>query len=452
MKYDFKELMKNYETEAIKTLQSFVQIDSVYRGDTVAKNMPFGEGVYKALTFIGKVAEKDGFSVDYCDGYATEISCGSGDKLIAIYAHADVVPVSGVWKHPAFSATIENDVMYGRGTGDDKGPGIAAYYALKALRDAHLIDGYKVTMVFGGNEENGSACLKYYFDELKKPYPTYGFTPDADFPLIYGEKGITNYLHQTQVDLFPVISINAGTASNVVIDTAEAIIAQDDKIEDELKKRKLNYSLQMEKDTMRLTIYGKSAHGSTPELGINAGLELIAFLGEYYDLAALKNLASLYADPFGKAMNLYFESENLHETTYNVGIIEYVDTVLRVTVNFRYPETVNGEEIVERINEKTLVPTEIISTSPYLYFDPESPFIKALYQVYVEETGDTVNKPMTIGGGTYAKESKNTIAFGAAFPGKDNLFHSPNEHFELNDLRQSMAIYAHAIFKLGHEL
>lgn len=72
-------------------------------------------------------------------------------------------------------------------------------------------------------------------------------------------------------------------------------------------------------------------------------------------------------------MNLYFESENLHETTYNVGIIEYVDTVLRVTVNFRYPETVNGEEIVELINEKTLVPTEIISTSTIFIFRSREP-------------------------------------------------------------------------------
>lgn len=184
---NLEKLAEKYYDLAIDSLKKWIQIDSTFDESTVTELAPFGKGVQKALEYIASLAEKDGFNVDRCDGYCTEISYGEG-PLIAIYAHCDVVPVSGKWKFPPFSATIEDDIMYGRGTSDDKGPAIASYYALKLLRDNNLINGYKVTLVIGGNEECGSRCLEHYFHSLHKPYPSYGFTPDGDFPLIYGEK------------------------------------------------------------------------------------------------------------------------------------------------------------------------------------------------------------------------------------------------------------------------
>ena len=52
-----------------------------------------------------------------------------------------------------------------------------------------------------------------------------------------------------------------------------------------------------------------------------------------------------------------------------------------------------------------------------LFFPRESPLVNALYKAYVDVTGDTENKPMVIGGGTYAKSLKNIIAFGTGNAG-----------------------------------
>ena len=186
------------------------------------------------------MAIKDGFKVDMCDGHCIELECGEGDRLIGIFAHQDVVPVSGNWNHPPFEPYLDEkeNRLYARGTSDDKGPGIATYYALKALKDNGLIKNFRVRFVFSGDEERGSSCLTYYFETLKKENPTYGFTPDADFPLIYGEKGIVNYRYHGRLPLNNVVSIKAGEASNIVIDRAVVKVTEPKKLEEYLLAHK----------------------------------------------------------------------------------------------------------------------------------------------------------------------------------------------------------------------
>ena len=343
--------------------------------------------------------------------------------------------------------------MYGRGTSDDKGPAMSAFYALCALKDNGLLEGFRIRLVIGGNEEKGSRCLEHYFKVLHKEYPDYGFTPDGEFPLIYGEKGICNFLVKDTIDLYPIISINAGVAGNAVIDKAECVLAEDSSIDEALKNTTLKYSIEHRKDDMTLIIFGKSAHGSTPELGINAGLLMMEFISNYYDLDELKRLSSLFKEPNGSSMGAYYFSELLHGTTYNVGIIKYNNLNFEMTVNFRYPENVNPHEVIKNIGNMTDPFTTIaMGASAPLLFDPLSPMIRGLLSVYQEESGDLVTPIMTIGGGTYAKESKNTIAFGSAFPNLDCHIHDADEFITLHDFNLSMAIYAHAIIKLGKEL
>lgn len=452
MKIDFQQLVAPYYKDATQKLQKLVQIPSVYDRKTKRSSMPFGEEVDKALQYVGAMAERDGFSVDYCDGYCTEISYGSGPVTVGIFAHLDVVPATGKWDYPPFGGEIDNEIMYGRGTSDDKGPGLAAYFALRALKDAGLIDNYKVVLVFGGNEETGAKDLDYYFQKLHKPAPTYGFTPDAEFPLIYGEKAIATYKHQGVAKLEPIISIEAGEAANLVIDEATAILKLDKNIEKALVKTAYKYEVSHSETETTLTFFGISAHGSMPELGENAGLKLFEFLGSYYGLDILSKLASLYQDSGGRNFDGYYNSSKLGETTYNVGLITYRNEVLSLTVNFRYPEITNIKEIIAKLNELDVLKVRLEGISPHLYFDPNSDFIKLLLNVYQQETGDYESKPKTIGGGTYAKSAPNTIAFGSAFPGRNDLIHAPNEHIHLEDYYKSMVIYAHAIYALGSEL
>ena len=100
---------------------------------------------------------------------------------------------------------------------------MAAYYALKLIKELNISLNSNIKIVVGGNEENGSACLDYYFNKLKRPHPTYGFTPDAEFPLIYGEKGILNYVYSGNYEDEIIESLNGGVAANSVPDTATAV-------------------------------------------------------------------------------------------------------------------------------------------------------------------------------------------------------------------------------------
>ena len=165
---DFKNLVEDYKTEALNTLKGLIQINSIYDEKTISSDAPYGQGVKNAMNYMKNIALKDGFNIDTCDNRCLEISYGEGETLIGIFAHLDVVPVTGNWIYHPFDAVISDGKMYGRGTSDDKGPGVSAYYALKALKDNDLIKNYRVKLVFGGDEERGSSCLEYYFKTLKK--------------------------------------------------------------------------------------------------------------------------------------------------------------------------------------------------------------------------------------------------------------------------------------------
>ena len=444
---DIKNEAKKYYQDAIESLRKWIQINSIYDQNSVSKDAPFGQGVKEALRYIANLALEDGFEVDTCEGYCTEISFGQG-PLIAVYAHADVVPVSGDWKFPPFSAIIEDDIMYGRGTSDDKGPAIAAYYAIKMLRDLNLIKNYRVSLVIGGNEESGSKCLEYYFNVLNKPYPEYGFTPDGEFPLIYGEKAIATYQVKLEKNVNNLISLKGGVVINSVIDEASATLKE---MIDEcvIKKYCDENKLRYKVENNVLSLYGKASHGSLPEEGINAGLHLIKLIGLLYGVEEFIKTADGYMDGSGRPLGVFEESELLHATTYNVGLISYEKGVLEYWVNFRYPETVNAENTCNKLNKLGLGEVIYKGTSTYLLIDPQSDMIQTLLKCYQEETGDLISRPMAIGGGTYAKESKNTIAFGSHFPGREDHIHDANEKIHLEDLRKSISIYAKAIMRLG---
>ena len=442
---NYKKLIKPYEIDMLDATRRFVVIPSIYDEKTVGKSMPFGKGVADALQFVADLGERFGFDVDRCDGYATELTIGEGTKTIGIYAHADVVPVTGEWKNPPFEPTIEDGKIYGRGTSDDKGPFIAAFYAVKALKDAGLIRNYKIKIVVGGDEERGSSCLDYYFHNLKKEYPTFGFTPDSDFPLIYGEKEITDFYPSINVNIPHVKSIKGGAATNAVCD--KVTIELDDVTD--IKKYLDEHVVEHTIDGNKVTIFGKSCHGSTPELGINAALIALKAIGTIYQVETITRIGEKMADTSGKSFGCYSHSDLLKDTTYCVGLIDYENGKLSFSVNFRSPENVDPKEIVSKFDKFFLTQSKIDGEpSHYLLFDPKSKLVSTLLKAYRKETGDR-SEPLTTGGGTYAKHAKNTIAFGALFPGRVSTMHEPNEYMPIEDIYLSAAIYAHAIDLLG---
>ncbi len=452
----WSELAKPYYAEALENYEKYIATPSYNDPKTATKEHPFGQYVENALAFTAELGKRLGFKVDRCDNYCTELSYGEG-PLIDVYAHSDTVPVVlKNWNTDPFKPTIVGDRIIGRGASDDKGPGLACLYGVKALKDHGLIDGYRVRFVFGGNEELDERCLEHYFHVLKKGYPTYGISPDADFPLIYAEKALCNYDATYNVDLGPA-PFRWGTVLNLVCEDAEYDFKNlpahlpFDKVKAVVDNYLADHpEIKGTWNGTLLHVKGKGYHGSMPWNGVNAGLYMINILGKVIGLQRLHEVYEDYKTGDGQPFGGNYKSKAFDRSSYCVGMFSYTSGKLVLHVNMRLPEDADIDEAAQNVRERTYVDKlKVTSKTPALYVDPKSAFIKTLMGVYQEETGDTKSKPEAIGGGTYAKESQNTVGFGGCFPGRDFGMHEDNEWFYIPDFYADIGIFAHAVYALG---
>ena len=419
-KNEIEEIIDSYKEEMIEKLAEFVSINSVYDENSVDKSNPFGRGVSKALSYFESLAKGDGFEVINYDNYCVEVSYGEG-KIIDVLAHCDVVDVSPGWEFDPFSKLYDNKYVYGRGTQDDKGPLLAAYYALKAIKDKGIIPNKKIRFIVGGNEESGSACLDYYYNTLKKEYPFMGFTPDAEFPLINGEKGITRMEVTSDLFVDSIKNIFGGRALNIVMD--EVVID----IDGNIKK-----------------YVGKAAHASKPELGKNAFIELLDDLKDTYPI--FTKLYEDFKDYNGKGLNIDCYDDKLKELTMNIGKVEYKDNKLKIVLDIRYPLATNANKIKEAIVNKGYECNILMDEEP-IYVSEDSKLVTTLLNSYDYFTNKK-SKAYTIGGGTYAKSSKNVVAFGMMFEDDLDLMHQNNERIRIDHYLLGAKIYLHALLEL----
>ena len=171
--------------DMIDTLARWIRIPSV-RAEQSAPNAPFGMEVRRALdTAIADIARL-GMTPRDIDGYCCDAEIGEGEETIAVLAHLDVVPEGDGWTHEPYGAEIVDGRIIGRGTSDDKGPGVAALFAMKAVLDAGIPLRRRCRLILGCDEECGMQDLEYY--EQKVGLPAKGFSPDANFPLINTER------------------------------------------------------------------------------------------------------------------------------------------------------------------------------------------------------------------------------------------------------------------------
>ncbi len=445
----YQNLVKPYQEEMMKSLKEFIAIDSVYDEDSRDEANPFGKGVSKALQYIADLAKKDGFIVRNYDNMVVEILTNELEPNVTIMAHADVVPTGTGWPQDPFELNEKGDDLYARGVADDKGPLLSCYYGLKALRDNNLLGNYQVRFLVGGNEERGSACMEHYFHTLKKKQPTYGFSPDSAYPLTYAEKGIIGFVVRKNINS-PIISLKGGVASNSVIEKCEVLLKEDLNLIAYLNNENVDYSFLSKGEEMVLTFNGVAAHGSVPWMGKNAAMSAIKYLGAYYKNEDLKQLYKLYSPTRGEGVNAAAHSEDMGDNSLNVGLISIENGKLEMVVNYRHIENVTAEQMINNIKEASKpFEIEVLGISPLLYYPKDSRLITTLLRVYQEETGDYKTPIIASGGGTYAKEADNIVAFGMEYPGHDPHMHGVNETTKKSYLFESMGIFAHAIIELG---
>lgn len=450
--------------DLISSTRELVKIKSIE--EEAKDGMPYGQGVAAALKKALEISEKLGFKTVDLDGYVGYAEYGEGEDYVAVLGHLDVVPEGNGWIYPPYGAEIHDGKMFGRGTMDDKAPIVAALYGLKALKDLNLPLSKRVRIIYGTNEETGCKEMAHYFEKEKPPVS--GFTPDAEYPIIYGEKGITIFkaakklVNKGNGDI-TVRSINGGQRANMVPDYCEAVLnAKDLKATAEAAesfKARTGYDITAEVlgDSVKIKSVGVSAHGSLPHLGKNAIMQLFAFLGELSlregDLAAYISFFNKYVgfDTTGVSMGIGLEDKESGKLSFNVGTIAMNEDKISMSLNLRYPVTFKLEDMMKPLNEKfetAGIEVEDMTHQEPLFFPEDHPLIKSLQKVYIEQTGEEA-KLLAIGGGTYAKEMPNIVAFGPIFPGKPDLDHQANEYIEIEDLILNAKIYGHAIYELA---
>lgn len=461
----FDKWIEDHREEIIAKTQGILRIDSVGTS-AISPERPFGQGCADALDYVLNLGREIGFAVKNVDGYAGHIEYGEGDDYIAVLAHLDVVPVGTGWTHPPFGAEIHEGKIYARGAIDDKGPGMAGLFALQAVKEAGLPLGKKVRVIFGLDEESDWRCMDHYFKQ--EPKPIGGFTPDAEFPLIYAEKGIMAFDLDKKRELekadaaVVVRHFSAGQRINMVPDGCRVVLDVNDNSVDVVAGRLREEALatgiladvDVEDRTIILNVQGVSAHASMPHTGVNAIVQAAKLLG-VLDTAD-KDLWEFIAenDTAGERIGIALECGATGPLTANLAIASIDMEHVKLSYDVRFPVDRTIEELHEMIREKVgkegfTVDHSVHGSNLLPHYVPkDSEIVQTLLRVYREATGDH-SEPLTIGGGTYARAIPNAVAFGALFPGQEELAHQKDENWAVEDLIRCTKIFAKAIYELA---
>ena len=439
-------VMEKYFNDIVDSICKTVRFDSSLK--PAEGNCPFGKETADCLGYFLSLASEMGFETHNYDNYVGEVIFGEGEEF-AILAHLDVVPAGSGWRFPPFGAAINDELsaggvpgvkIWGRGTMDDKGPAVATLWCLKALKDEGFRPKRKIKLIVGCNEESGWACLDHYNKAAHMPEE--GFSPDADFPAIYAEKGILHFSASFQTETPPFLSLTAGGAVNMVCDAAAAVLTE------EAAKKLRAYqndvpdtSFHFDEESRTLTVKGKSAHGSTPEKGANALGAMLKFFA-LQDVGCKKAYELLFADSLG-LRQLHDETGYL---TMSPDVAAFENGKLVVTTDIRFPATHEKEEITNAL-ERAGAEYEILHYQAPLYNDPNGKLITTLMNVYNKITGKN-EKAIAIGGGTYARALKCGCGFGPELEEEEATIHQPNEYITFERIRLMSEIYYEAIKEL----
>lgn len=427
----------------IEDLKKLVSIPSVLQEDD--SPYPFGMPVQRALEAMLDIAGRLGFRtfIDP-DGYYGYAEIGTGSEMVGVLGHVDVVPAGDLskWRTQPFDAVQSGDILYGRGTQDDKGPTLAALYAAKALCDMDLPFNKRIRFIFGTDEETLWRGIQAY--EKKEDMPDLGFSPDSKFPLIFAEKGLKQ-VHLIAPAQTP-IRLSCGDAFNSVPSSAYYEGPYTFAVQQALQD--LNYSFKPERDGIR--VLGKSVHAQVVEEGVNAVTRLCKGLhAAGADTPAIRFIAELLnGSPFGDRIFGAVEDQVSGKLKCTVGKLKMDETQEVISMDLRVPVSADVDVLMEKLRKTASAYGLTVEDHDYLrsiHVPQNAPLIQCLMGAYQKVTGDLTSQPVSSGGATYARAMDNCVAFGAVLPGRQKTEHQPDEHIVIGDMLTAMEIYAEAL-------
>ncbi len=428
--------------------------------------MPFGEGPYKALMEGKKMVEEMGFFTKNFDNYVVSAEMNDKPAYLGILAHLDVVNEGSGWTCPPYEGTVKDGMIYGRGSADDKGPAVAAMWALKAAREINPNLSKGCRLILGSCEETGSEDLEYYLP--KEPAPPVSFSPDAEFPVINIEKGsyrpVFGARWAEDKTLPRVTAIQGGTTTNIVTRECDAwvegmALADVQAVcEKHQQQTGVEFTACQEAGLIRIHSLGVSAHAASPTTGKNAQAAMVCLLADL-PLApsagqkAIAGMAKLFpfGDNHGKAMGVDLEDELSGKLTLVFSKLQFTLTGFEGQFDSRCPICANDDNVRQIIkghfaewgfdvldNDKMGAPH---------HTPADSPFVQTLLRTYEQYTG-LKGECLAIGGGTYVHDIEGGVAFGCALPDTDNRMHGADEFAVIEELMLSAKIFTQVILEL----
>lgn len=465
-----KEFIRENREQMLRDLRKLVAVPSVTVEGSTKAGEPFGEENAKVLRVFTDLSSSMGFSARNFDGYAADATLGSGSRMIGFLAHLDVVAAGEGWNTPPFAVTVKDGLMYGRGVADDKGPVVAALYAMRYLKEENLLPPDTcVRLVVGADEEVGMRCVPYYTAHAER-LPECTMIVDGNFPVVNTEKGLLDF--DLKYDPEPeedwqaeIASIEGGSARNIVPGFARCVLSvkPEEKKDVEQKLDRLcrsrgmeNLRVSREGDSCTVTAKGVAIHAMTPDKGVNAvslllhGLLLsgVRFREQRF-LEAYEKLIGLTC--LGEKFNCVWSDEISGRFTFNIGGIRRRGSVFVMEANARYPISRTFEELdremLHRFTDAGFSYDTILSLKP-LNIPEDSPFVQKLLHAYREVSGDTVSGVISMGGASYARLFPNAVSFGPLFPSDRDLAHEANEEYRLDSFEKALEVYITALQEL----
>ena len=475
-----------YGKAALETLRELVEIPT-FNVDGVPQ--------YQNPEFL-KIADKiqalaKAFNLNFrnIDNRVYEISLeGSGDEVVGIHAHADVVPVTPEnWvlkdgtKLDPFKVTLIGDRMYGRGTEDDKNGIVVAMYAMKVIKEEKLPLARQFKLLVDTTEETSGDAIPYYFEH--NPTPQYNLALDGGYPVVIAEKG-----YGTVMATFPrrkgegsgaeIVAMTGGMATNqipsasvttFVTDQPAELAASLQKAGAEYAKRNggdFEVAAKVEGKDVKLTVTGVSAHSSEPESGVNPVARMLELIHSVDGKIALKHNhitdAARYAsdnwglDYLGGKLGVGFADEFMGPLTTSLTFVGQDDKAFKLAVNLRVPKGKSPEtlkkEIADKLsawgkNSKVAVDFTYSIAEP-MYRNPEGEWVKALLAVATENLG-MEHKFGTSAGATSVHELPNGVQFGLARPEVKYTGHTDNEFKTVDQFLLDLQIVTEMMGRVG---
>ena len=447
-------LIDSYRDELIATLARWIEVPSVK--DEPAPGAPFGKEVRRMLDVAMADAAALGFAPRDFDGYACDLTLGDAPEAVAVLGHLDVVPAGDGWQTPPFTAVIDGDKIIGRGSIDDKGPALAALYAMRAIKEAGVPLKKSIRMILGCDEESGWEDMAYY--AAHADMPEVGFSPDASFPIINTEKAMLHaFINAPLAESgLQVKQLWTGERVNVIPGECKALLSGGadlaEKVAAYAAKVNLPYTAEVTADGVWVTAEGIPGHSAYPEGRRNAiGMMLLLMkeLGVEGPLLTLANAIGMESN--GASMACACQDEVSGPLTCNMGILHLENGAITASLDMRVPITADLDQL--EANARAALPgftfLHVEKKEPH-HVPAQSELVSQLLAAYHEESGLPAY-PTSTGGGTYAKVLKQGVAFGAAFPDDEDLAHQAGEYASISGLMKAAKIYANALLRLCAE-